>query len=151
MHALDLVTLNAPKFSEYVNSDPPVLANDEFVIRVEFSSRDTCLDWQVYVHEVYRMKELRKVYKAKFRPLKNTITWLVVGGPRMIHNLILRRVYEGRPRKRICFLNEIDMCKMCGLRRCRLCGVEGYSRSRCPHRGGSSIGGNARNSQWFYA
>ncbi|RYR04348.1 hypothetical protein Ahy_B06g084043 [Arachis hypogaea] len=102
------------------------------------------LDWQVYVHEVYRMRELRKVYRAKFRPLKNTITWLVVGGPRMIHNLILRKVCEGCPRKRICFLNEMDMRKMCGLRHCRLCGVEGYSRSRCPHRSGSSIGGNAQ-------
>ncbi|RYR05348.1 hypothetical protein Ahy_B06g085217 [Arachis hypogaea] len=38
---------------------------------------------------------------------------------------------RGRP-KQTRFLNEMDTQSMRGQRRCRLCGVEGHSRSRCP-------------------
>ncbi|RYR47551.1 hypothetical protein Ahy_A07g033482 [Arachis hypogaea] len=66
-------------------------------------------------------------------------------GPRMIPNPNLRRVCKGRP-KITRFLNEMDIREMRSPRRCRLCGAEGHSRIRCPHRGGSSAGGNVPNS-----
>ncbi|XP_015936808.2 uncharacterized protein LOC107462691 [Arachis duranensis] len=34
------------------------------------------LDWRVYVHEVYKMDQVRRVYRARFRPLGNPTTWL---------------------------------------------------------------------------
>ncbi|RYR08810.1 hypothetical protein Ahy_B05g076649 [Arachis hypogaea] len=154
MRTLDLAALNAPEFPEYVTADPPIVADGEFVIRMEFSSREVVvaaikeytirrgvdyrrnevfevrempsgqeyavdlrrrqcdcgdfqvdripcrhvfaccanqrLDWQVYMNEVYRMDEVRKVYRARFRPLENPTTWPVVEGPRMIPNPNLR-------------------------------------------------------------
>ncbi|XP_057734760.1 uncharacterized protein LOC130950259 [Arachis stenosperma] len=54
----------------------------------------------------------------------------------------VHEVSKGRP-KITRFLNEMDMRDMRGHRRCRLCGGEGHSRSRCPHRVGSSAGGSA--------
>ncbi|RYR26315.1 hypothetical protein Ahy_B02g060546 [Arachis hypogaea] len=183
MHALDLDTMNAPEFPEYINSDPVVVTNDEFVVGMEFRSRETIivaikdytirrgvdyrvcesepttfyakciqygtscnwliraslikrknklqsnqqvagniqnevfevrempsgmeyavnlrqqycdcgefqtdripcryvftccanqrLDWQQYVHEVYRMDEIKKVYRTRFKPLENPTT-----------------------------------------------------------------------------
>ncbi|RYR27764.1 hypothetical protein Ahy_B01g051812 [Arachis hypogaea] len=255
MHILDLTALNAPEFFEYANTDPPIVADDEFIIGIEFSSReiahssellekfqdtvfakaycqhryitfniteaipgqfmnlirdtndymtamryilggwieslairkhsasiqvfevyempsgmeyaiDLChwqcdcgdfqvdripclhmfaccanqrLDWQVYVIEV------RKVCRARFRPLENPTTWSVVEGPRMIPNPSLRRVWKGRP-KITRFLNEMDIREMRAPRRCRLCGAEGHNCSRCPYRGGSSAWGNVLNS-----
>ncbi|XP_025685424.1 uncharacterized protein [Arachis hypogaea] len=100
------------------------------------------LDWQQYVHEVYRMDEIRKVYRARFKPLGNPTTWPLYQGPRHIPNPHLKRVSKGRP-KITRFLNEMDMRDMRGPRRCRLCGGEGHSRSRCPHRAGPSAGGSA--------
>ncbi|RYR50320.1 hypothetical protein Ahy_A07g036914 isoform A [Arachis hypogaea] len=55
-----------------------------------------CRHWQVYVNEIYRMDEIRKVYRARFRPLGNPTTWPVYGGPRMISNSNLKRVTKGR-------------------------------------------------------
>ncbi|RYR20313.1 hypothetical protein Ahy_B03g065423 [Arachis hypogaea] len=100
------------------------------------------LDWQQYVHEVYRMDEIRKVYRARFKPLGNPATWPVYQGPRHIPNPHLKRVSKGRP-KITRFLNEMGMRDMRGPRHCRLCGGEGHSRSRCPHRAGPSAGGSA--------
>ncbi|RYR18617.1 hypothetical protein Ahy_B03g063237 [Arachis hypogaea] len=94
------------------------------------------LDWQQYVHDVYR---------ARFKPLGNPTTWPVYQGPRHIPNPHLKRVSKGRT-KITRFLNEMDMRDMCGPRRCRLCGGQGHSRSRCPHRAGSSASGGAHNS-----
>ncbi|RYR31792.1 hypothetical protein Ahy_B01g056703 [Arachis hypogaea] len=40
------------------------------------------LDWQVYVHDVYKMDQvLRRVYRARFRPLGNPTTWPAYNGP----------------------------------------------------------------------
>ncbi|XP_057747614.1 uncharacterized protein LOC130966807 [Arachis stenosperma] len=103
------------------------------------------LDWQQYVHDVYRMEEIKKVYRARFKPLGNPATWPVYQGPRHMPNPHLKRVSKGRP-KITRFLNEMDMRDMRGPRRCRLCGGQGHSRSRCPHRAGSSASGGAHNS-----
>ncbi|XP_057720180.1 uncharacterized protein LOC130934648 [Arachis stenosperma] len=40
IHALDLDAMNAPEFSEFVNADPVVVTDGEFVIGIEFSSRE---------------------------------------------------------------------------------------------------------------
>nr|XP_025661183.2 uncharacterized protein LOC112756778 [Arachis hypogaea] len=88
------------------------------------------LDWRVYVHEVYKMDQVRRVYRARFRPLGNPTTWPVYSGPRFVPNPNLRRVTKGRPRMTR-FLNEMDTRMLRAPRRCRQCGAEGHSRSRC--------------------
>ncbi|XP_025631056.1 uncharacterized protein [Arachis hypogaea] len=88
------------------------------------------LDWQVYVHDVYKMDQIRRVYRARFRPLGNPTTWPAYNGPRFVPNPFLRRVAKGRPRMTR-FLNEMDTRMLRGPRRCRQCGAEGHSRSRC--------------------
>ncbi|RYR79953.1 hypothetical protein Ahy_A01g004746 [Arachis hypogaea] len=87
------------------------------------------LDWQQYVHEVYRVW---------FKPLGNPVTWPVYQGPRHIPNPHLKRVSKGRP-KITHFLNEMDMRNMRGPRCCRLCRGKGHSRSRCPHCAGQML------------
>ncbi|XP_057756101.1 uncharacterized protein LOC130975304 [Arachis stenosperma] len=39
------------------------------------------LDWQVYVHDVYKMDQVQRVYRARFRPLENPTTWPPYQGP----------------------------------------------------------------------
>ncbi|RYR42286.1 hypothetical protein Ahy_A08g038752 [Arachis hypogaea] len=65
------------------------------------------LDWQVYVHDLYKMDQVRRVYRARFRPLGNPTTWPAYNGPRFIPNPFLRRITKGRP-KMTRFLNEMD-------------------------------------------
>ncbi|RYR02593.1 hypothetical protein Ahy_B06g081390 [Arachis hypogaea] len=88
------------------------------------------LDWQVYVHEVYKIDQVRRVYRARFRPLENPTTWPAYNGPRFVPNPYLRRVTKGRPRM-TCFLNEMDTRMLRRPRICRQCGAEGHSHSRC--------------------
>ncbi|XP_025685490.1 uncharacterized protein [Arachis hypogaea] len=88
------------------------------------------LDWQVYVHDVYKMDQVRRVYRARFRPLGNPTTWPTYNGPRFMPNPFLRRIMKGRPRMTR-FLNEMDTRMLRWPRRCRPCGAEGHSRSRC--------------------
>ncbi|XP_057760419.1 uncharacterized protein LOC130980792 [Arachis stenosperma] len=88
------------------------------------------LDWRVYVHEVYKMDQVRRVYRARFRPLGNPTMWPVYSGPRFVPNPNMRRVNKGRPRMTR-FLNEMDTRMLRAPRRCRQCGAEGHSRSRC--------------------
>ncbi|RYR68730.1 hypothetical protein Ahy_A03g015210 [Arachis hypogaea] len=95
------------------------------------------LDWQVYVHEVYKMDQIRRVYRARFRPLGNPTMWPVYNGSRFVGNPFLRRVAKGRP-KMTRFLNEMDTRMLRASRRCKQCGAEGHSRSRCCQRGGAS-------------
>ncbi|XP_057724141.1 uncharacterized protein LOC130940106 [Arachis stenosperma] len=41
------------------------------------------LDWQLYVHDVYKMDQVRRVYRARFKPLGNPTTWTFYHGPRI--------------------------------------------------------------------
>ncbi|RYQ87901.1 hypothetical protein Ahy_B09g095438 isoform J [Arachis hypogaea] len=91
------------------------------------------LDWQVYVNEVYRLDEIRKVYRARFRPLGDPTTWPVYQGPRMIPNPTFKRVCIGHPKKP---------------RRCRICGGNGHRCSRCPQDVGSSRGGSVASAPY---
>ncbi|XP_016207018.1 uncharacterized protein LOC107647460 [Arachis ipaensis] len=101
------------------------------------------LDWQVYVHDVYKMDQIRRVYQARFRPLGNPTTWPSYNGPRFVSNPYLRRVAKGRPRMTH-FLNEMDTRMLRRLRRCRQCRAEGHSRSRCRQGGGPSADPNTQ-------
>ncbi|XP_029149734.1 uncharacterized protein [Arachis hypogaea] len=89
------------------------------------------LDWQLYVHDVYKMTEVRKVYRFEFTPLGDPETWPAYEGPTMVANPALRRTSKGRP-KLTRYLNEMDSRDMRGPRICRLCGAQVHSRSRCP-------------------
>ncbi|RYR76709.1 hypothetical protein Ahy_A01g001282 [Arachis hypogaea] len=84
------------------------------------------LDWQVYVHDVYKMDPVRRVYRVR---------------PRFVLNPFLRRVAKDRPRI-TCFLNEMDTRILRVPRRCRQCGVEGHSRNRYRQSGGASTSNN---------
>ncbi|RYR79007.1 hypothetical protein Ahy_A01g003868 [Arachis hypogaea] len=101
------------------------------------------LDWKLYVHDVYKMDQIRRVYRARFRPLGNPTTWPAYNGPRFVPNPYLRRVTKGRP-KMTRFLNEIDTRMLRRPRRCTLCGAEGHSRSRCRQSSGANAGGDAQ-------
>nr|XP_029147047.1 uncharacterized protein LOC114924970 [Arachis hypogaea] len=108
--------------------------------RVEESFRR--LDWQVYVHNVYKMSEICKVYRGEFVPMGDPSTWDRYEGAKVIANWTLRRATKGRP-KSTRYLNEMDSRDMRGPRWCTICGREGHSRSRCPQRAGpSSAGGH---------
>ncbi|RYR62979.1 hypothetical protein Ahy_A04g020756 [Arachis hypogaea] len=95
------------------------------------------LDWQVYVHDVYKMDQVRRVYRARFRPLGNPTTWPAYNGPRFIPNPFLRRIGKGRP-KMTRFLNEMDTRMLRRPRRCTICGAEGHSCGRCRQQGGAN-------------
>ncbi|RYR09581.1 hypothetical protein Ahy_B05g077949 [Arachis hypogaea] len=60
-------------------------------------------------------------------------------GPRFVGNPFLRRVAKGRP-KMTRFLNEMDTRMLRRPRRCKQCGAEDHSRSRCRQRAGPSAG-----------
>ncbi|XP_057730854.1 uncharacterized protein LOC130946197 [Arachis stenosperma] len=99
------------------------------------------LDWQIYVHDVYKMSEICKVYRGEFVPMGDPSTWAPYEGAKVIANWTLRRATKGRP-KSTRYLNEMDSRDMRRPRRCTICGREGDSQSRCPQRAESS---SARN------
>ncbi|XP_016192063.1 uncharacterized protein LOC107632933 [Arachis ipaensis] len=101
------------------------------------------LDWQAYVHDVYKMDQVQRVYRTRFRPLGNPTTWPAYNGPRFVPNPFLRRVTKGRP-KMTCFLNDMDTRMLRHPRRCRQCGVEGHSHSRCRQSAGANADGDAQ-------
>ncbi|XP_015953369.1 uncharacterized protein LOC107477815 [Arachis duranensis] len=98
------------------------------------------LDWQVYVHDVYKMSEICKVYRGEFVPIGDLSTWDRYEGAKVIANWTLRRATKGRP-KLTRYLNEMDSRDICDPRRCTICGREGHSRNRCPQRAGPSFAG----------
>ncbi|XP_057739830.1 uncharacterized protein LOC130956910 [Arachis stenosperma] len=99
------------------------------------------LDWQVHVHDMYKMSEICKVYRGEFVPMGDPSTWALYEGAKVIANWTLRCATKGRP-KSTRYLNEMDSRDMRGPRRCTTCGREGHSRSRYPqHAGPSSTGG----------
>ncbi|RYR40083.1 hypothetical protein Ahy_A09g045756 [Arachis hypogaea] len=71
------------------------------------------LDWQLYVHDVYKMTEVRKVYRFEFTPLGDPETWPAYEGPTLVANPALRRTSKGRP-KLTRYLNEMDSRDRCG-------------------------------------
>ncbi|XP_029146215.1 uncharacterized protein [Arachis hypogaea] len=45
-----------------------------------------CIDWQVYVHDVYKMSEICKVYIGEFVPMCDASTWDRYEGAKVIAN-----------------------------------------------------------------
>ncbi|XP_072054177.1 uncharacterized protein [Arachis hypogaea] len=101
-----------------------------------------CGHFQVYVHDVYKMSEICKVYRGEFVLMGDPSTWNRYEGAKVIANWTLRHATKGRP-KSTRYLNEMDSRDMRGPRKCTICGREGHSHSRCPQRvGPSSVGGH---------
>ncbi|RYR25055.1 hypothetical protein Ahy_B02g058693 isoform A [Arachis hypogaea] len=50
------------------------------------------LDWQVYVHDVYKMDHIRRVYKVRFKPFRNLTSWPAYHGPHFVPNPFIIRV-----------------------------------------------------------
>ncbi|RYQ85672.1 hypothetical protein Ahy_B10g105252 [Arachis hypogaea] len=86
------------------------------------------LDQKLYVHDIYKMTEVCKVYRFGFTPLGDPKTWPAYEGPTLVSNLALRRTSKGHP-KLTRYLNEIDSRDIRGPQICRLCGAQGYSQS----------------------
>ncbi|RYR59718.1 hypothetical protein Ahy_A05g025659 [Arachis hypogaea] len=72
---------------------------DQILCRHVFSCcENPRLDWQMYIHDVYKMDRVRRVYKARFRPLENLTTWPLYHEPQFVGNSFLRQVAKGRPK-----------------------------------------------------
>ncbi|RYR26793.1 hypothetical protein Ahy_B02g061099 [Arachis hypogaea] len=91
----------------------------------------------------FQMDQVRRVYRARFRPLKNPSTWPTYNGPRFVPNPFLRHVTKGHPRMTR-FLNEMDTRMLRPPRRCRQCSSEGHSSSRCRRSAGAPADHNAQ-------
>ncbi|RYR08028.1 hypothetical protein Ahy_B05g075568 [Arachis hypogaea] len=88
-----------------------------------------CLDLRVYVHDVYKIDKIHRVY-TDFVPVGDPRTWPADTEPRLIPNPVVRQCSKGRF-KSTRYLNEMDTRQM----------DKGHSRSRCPHRAESSSSG----------
>ncbi|RYR61428.1 hypothetical protein Ahy_A04g018603 [Arachis hypogaea] len=71
------------------------------------------LDWQVYVGDVYKMSEIRKIYTIEFVLLDDTEIWPDYPGLTMVANPALRQMSKGRP-KSTRYLNEMNVWEMRG-------------------------------------
>ncbi|RYR62033.1 hypothetical protein Ahy_A04g019343 [Arachis hypogaea] len=67
MRALDLDAMNAPEFSEYSNEDPPVVADGEFVMEMEYYFREIVI-------KLIRVRMMRKKYCWKVRGYNDSHT-----------------------------------------------------------------------------
>ncbi|RYR67765.1 hypothetical protein Ahy_A03g014173 [Arachis hypogaea] len=82
MRVLDLAALNAPEFLEYVTADPPIVADGEFVIGMEFSSREVVVaaikDYTIHRGVDYRVYESEPTtFYAKCVQYSNNCNWLI--------------------------------------------------------------------------
>ncbi|RYR34001.1 hypothetical protein Ahy_A10g048705 [Arachis hypogaea] len=61
IHVLDLNAINTPKFLKFINANPVVVTDGEFVINIEFSSRETVIaaikDYTICRSVDYRVSE----------------------------------------------------------------------------------------------
>ncbi|KAL4394276.1 hypothetical protein AHAS_Ahas02G0135800 [Arachis hypogaea] len=86
------------------------------------------LDGQLYVNDVYKMTEVRTVYRFEFVPLDNIETWPTYSGPKLVANPALWRTSKGHP-KLTRYLNEMDSQEMRGPWICCLYGRQVQSQS----------------------
>ncbi|RYR51872.1 hypothetical protein Ahy_A06g026834 [Arachis hypogaea] len=101
--------------------------------QVDWSLQSTYIAFDVTV-----MDQVRRVYRARFRPLSNRTTWPAYNEPRFVPNPYLKRVTKGLSRMTR-FLNEMDTRMLRRPRRCRLCWAKGHSRSRCHQSTGANV------------
>ncbi|RYR16890.1 hypothetical protein Ahy_B03g061742 [Arachis hypogaea] len=79
---------------------------------------------KLYVHDVYKMTEVRKVYRFEFTPLGNPKTCPAYAGSTLVATPTLRRTSKGHPNLTQ-YLNKMDSRDMRGPRICCLCGDQG--------------------------
>ncbi|RYR16383.1 hypothetical protein Ahy_B04g073393 [Arachis hypogaea] len=103
-----------------------------FDIQNEVFKVHECPNGVEYAMDLCRQRCDCGEFRARFRPLGNPTTWSVYHGLRFVGNLFLRQVSKYQPRMTH-FLNEMDTRMLRDPKRCKQCGVEGYSRSRCRH------------------
>ncbi|RYQ92548.1 hypothetical protein Ahy_B09g098778 [Arachis hypogaea] len=53
------------------------------------------LDWQVYIHDVYKMSKICKVYRGEFVPMGEPSTWFRYERAKVITSWTLRRMTKG--------------------------------------------------------
>ncbi|RYR61278.1 hypothetical protein Ahy_A04g018425 [Arachis hypogaea] len=95
----------------------------EKVLVVDLARRTCdCGHFQLYVHDVYKMTEVRKVCRFEFTPFGDPKTWPAYEGLTLVANPALRRTSKGRP-KLTRYLNEMDSRDMRGPWICHICGA----------------------------
>ncbi|XP_015952502.1 uncharacterized protein LOC107477049 [Arachis duranensis] len=82
MRALDLDAMNAPEFPEYANVDPPVVKDGEFVIGMEFNSREAVIkvvkDYTIHRGVDYQVFESEPTtFYAKCMQYGQSYDWLI--------------------------------------------------------------------------
>ncbi|XP_057756302.1 uncharacterized protein LOC130975534 [Arachis stenosperma] len=91
------------------------------------------LNWAAYVHEVYRMSEVFKVYSNGFVPPIPEGLWPPYAGPTIIPDPNMRRAREGRP-KATRIRGPMDRSAENQPKRCGLCRQPGHTRRNCGQR-----------------
>ncbi|RYQ94809.1 hypothetical protein Ahy_B08g089744 [Arachis hypogaea] len=86
MWSLDLEAMHAPEFSQYMNAAPPVVADGEFTVGMEFSSREAVIkamkDYTIRRGVDYRVYESEPtIFYAKCTEYGNGCDWLIRGLP----------------------------------------------------------------------
>ncbi|RYR74231.1 hypothetical protein Ahy_A02g008870 [Arachis hypogaea] len=82
MCSLDLDAMNAPEFPEYANADPPMVIDGEFVIGMEFNSRETVIktvkDYTIHRGVDYQVFESKlTTFYAKCVQYGQSCHWLI--------------------------------------------------------------------------
>ncbi|KAL4315050.1 hypothetical protein AHAS_Ahas15G0146300 [Arachis hypogaea] len=82
MRTLDFDAMNAPEFLEYVNADPPVVVDGEFVIGMKFNSRKVVIkafkDYTIHRGVNYRVFESEPMtFYAKCVQYRQSCDWLI--------------------------------------------------------------------------
>ncbi|XP_015934904.1 uncharacterized protein LOC107460989 [Arachis duranensis] len=91
------------------------------------------LNWAAYVHEVYRMSEVFKVYSHGFVPPIPEGLWPPYAGPTVIPDPNMRQAREGRP-KATRVRGAMDRSAENQPKRCGLCRQPGHTRRNCGQR-----------------
>ncbi|RYR52407.1 hypothetical protein Ahy_A06g027335 [Arachis hypogaea] len=75
------------------------LCNNTAIVAI-FRSSDShvAMFLHVYVHDVYKMFEICKVYRGEFVPMGDASTWDRYEGAKVIANWTLRSATKGRPK-----------------------------------------------------
>ncbi|RYR54321.1 hypothetical protein Ahy_A06g029581 [Arachis hypogaea] len=82
MRSLDLEAMHAPEFSQYMNAAPPAVADGEFTVGIEFSSREAVIkamkDYTIRRGVDYRVYESEPTtFYAKCTEYRNGCDWLI--------------------------------------------------------------------------
>ncbi|RYQ85773.1 hypothetical protein Ahy_B10g105377 [Arachis hypogaea] len=82
MRSLDLEAMNAPEFPQYMNAELPVVADGEFMVAMEFSSREEVIkamkDYTIRRGVDYRVYEPEPAtFYAKYAQYSKCCDWLI--------------------------------------------------------------------------